>query len=163
LEKQLCEAFARGSTQRDACALAHLSLATFTYWMRKGETGHEDYVSFALHIRAAESRWSNKLLEDLQSAIDQGLETKGLQWLLEKRRWKDYDPRALLAHRAAKSAREAAKNANLAALNDSALHDQMIAALKGAAQNNEALRAKLAALSTEDEDDERLEDPSVPE
>lgn len=150
LAEALCTAFEQGSTHRDACALNHLSPRTFWNWMAKGEAGHENYVAFATHVRAAEARWSSKLLADLQAAQEEGRDTKTLQWLLEKRRWKDYDPRALLAHKAAKAAREAAAKASAQAMSDEALQDEMISMLREAAKSDETLRAKLAKLTEED-------------
>lgn len=159
LEQQLVEAFERGSTQRDACALAHLPRQTFDEWMQKGRAGHERYVAFEAHIRAAESRWSDRLLEEAQSASAEGRDPKVQMWLLEKRRWKDYDPKARAAHEANKIAREA----NLASLNDQQLGDAFIQMAKSQAKADPTFLERLrAAIDQTGPDDERVEDPTVP-
>lgn len=159
LEQQLVEAFERGSTQRDACALAHLPFRTFKAWLQKGAQGHEVYVAFEAHIRAAEARWSNGLLEEAQLASAEGRDPKLQMWLLEKRRWKDYDPKARAAHEANKLAREA----NLAALNDEQLGDAFIQMAKSQAKADPTFLERLrAAIEQTGPDDERVEDPTVP-
>lgn len=159
IQARICERLEAGSTQRDACALAGLGYDTFKLWMRKGRKGHEAYVTFHDHIRKAEAKCADRMLAGVfgegRSEFDEitgqptpKVESKTFQWWLERRRWKEYSPAAMMAHEANKAARAA----NLAGLTDEALQDKMLEALKQAAKSNETLRAKLASLGTEEPD-----------
>lgn len=158
LQNAICAKLVSGSTQRDACALAHLSYETFKRWLRKGDAGIEEYVGFTTHIRAAEAKCSDEMLELALDAERNGTDGKTYRWFLERRRWKDWDPKARAAH----EANEIARNANLAALDDEELGEAFIQMAKTKAKTDPGFLVRLRDILDQiGPDNERVENPTV--
>ena len=162
---------ANGHLLEDACRTNHVGAKTWRDWQVKGETRAKEFPELVgLRERTDVARVAMILkLEEAYLKGCCGLDANGkplmvqqedgtfreakadmkaIQWFLAKRHWRVYDQAAVIGHKNAQAAREA----NVALMNDVGLQDRVVALVKDNPQF--AAKMKEALDARQDEEDE---------
>jgi len=140
IRERVLEALRAGKTLRDAAACAGIAAGTLNIWRRRGRDGHPEYVDFALAIDKAEADFRTFLQEQITEASVK--DWNAAAWMLARRDWQNYDPRAMLAHRAA----EAQRAVDLTGLSSEDVQSKFLDSLKAAVQKDAGFRRRVKRL-----------------